>query len=252
MKQELLNAHTFHKRIGGPDNAFRYSVDYVISEPDVDLSTPGLMSRNRFNLAAIYDQDHGGERGKGRGTAWVRDVLRDQGLGRLASQRILLLAQPRILGFVFNPVSFWLIVDENDALRAVIAEVNITFGDRHSYLCHHDDLSPIAAADTLVAQKVFHVSPFQTVEGTYAFRFDYAPTHIGVRIDYRRGNGGLLATLVGKRRTLTSRAIIFSVIRRPFGSLRVVFLILMQAMILRLKGAQYHDRPEPPEIEVTR
>lgn len=252
MTPELLRAHTFHKRIGGPNNAFRYSVDYVLSEPEANAPFPRLMSRNRFNLAGFYDRDHGGVRGKGCGVAWVRDVLRDYGLTALDNMRVLLLAQPRMLGHVFNPVSFWLIVDKDDQLRAVIAEVNNTFGDRHSYLCHHPDLRPILASDTLRTQKVFHVSPFQKIEGTYAFRFDYAPNHIGVRIDHRGETHGLLATLAGKRRPLTSTAILTSALRRPFGSLRVVALIYMQALILRLKGARYRPRPDPPDLEVTR
>ncbi len=89
--------------------------------------------------------------------------------------RVLLVAQPRVLGFLFNPVSFWLIVDQTDDLRAVIAEVNNTYGQRHSYLCAHDDLRPIRFSDTLTTKKVFYVSPFQDVSGRYDFRFDYQP-----------------------------------------------------------------------------
>jgi DUF1365 family protein len=78
---------------------------------------------------------------------------------------LMLLAQPRTLGHVFNPVSFWLAHDKQRRLRAVISEVSNTFGDRHSYLCAHDDHRPITREDTLSAQKIFHVSPFQPIEG---------------------------------------------------------------------------------------
>ena len=78
---------------------------------------------------------------------------------------MLLLAQPRIFNHVFNPVSFWMIYDKSDNLRLVIAEVSNTFGDRHSYLCHHDDMSVIKKEQTLTARKVFHVSPFQEMSG---------------------------------------------------------------------------------------
>ena len=251
MKPEILKSHTYHKRIGGPDNAFRYSVDYVLSEPEASGPTPALFSRNRFNLAALHNKDHGGHPGQGRGAAWVREVLDGWGLKDLRPMRILLLAQPRMLGYLFNPVSFWLVVDDNDQLRAFIAEVNNTYGDRHSYLCYHDDLRPILNTDTLKAEKLLHVSPFQKVGGEYAFRVDFAPTHIGVRIDFRMGNGGMLATLTGPRQPLTSRAILWSAIRRPFGSLRVMALIHVQAVVLKLKGATFHNRPEPPTKEVT-
>ena len=100
-----------------------------------------------------------------------------------------------MLGHVFNPVSFWLCRDAGGALRVVIAEVTNTFGDRHSYLCYRDDREPIERTDTLTATKIFHVSPFQPVEGGYAFRFDIRPDKIGIWIDYTSGNGGLIATL---------------------------------------------------------
>jgi hypothetical protein len=123
--------------------------------------------------------------------------------------RLLLLAQPRVLGHVFNPVSFWLIHDaDRTVLRVVIAEVSNTFGDRHSYLVHNDDLSPIRRDQTLQARKIFHVSPFQPVEGGYSFRFDIRDDKIGIFIDYHTGNGGLLATLTGPRRPLTNGAIL--------------------------------------------
>ncbi|MGB5559973.1 MAG: DUF1365 domain-containing protein [Paracoccaceae bacterium] len=252
MKPELLQSHTYHKRLGGPDNAFRYSIDYVLCEPEAKSALPYLLSRNRFNLAAIHDCDHGGPVGRGQGASWVRQVLAEHGLTDLAEMRVLLVAQPRVLGFVFNPVSFWLVVDQADALKAVIAEVNNTYGQRHSYLCAHDDMRPIRPTDTLTAQKVFYVSPFQNVAGRYDFRFDYQNGHFGARIDFRDGNKGLVATLTGSRRSLGSTDILWSVIKRPFGSLRVLALIYFQAMVLRAKGAGMRPLPPEPETEVTR
>ena len=252
MKPELLQSHTFHKRIGGPQNAFRYSIDYVISEPEAASSLPLALSRNGFNFAAVHDRDHGGPVGDGQGARWVREVLRENSLTYLAELRVLLVAQPRVLGFLFNPVSFWLILDETDNLRAVIAEVNNTYGQRHSYLCAHDDLGPIRFSDTLTTKKVFYVSPFQDVSGRYEFRFDYQPGHFGVRIDFRDGNKGLVATLTGARRPLTTPGILWSIVKRPFGSLRVLALIYYQAIVLRRKGARMRPLPTPPEPEVTR
>ncbi len=252
MKPELLQSHTYHKRLGGPDNAFRYSIDYVISEPESNDPLPMLLSRNGANLAVINDLDHGGAVDAGEGASWVRGVLVDHDLTELSAMRLLLVAQPRILGYLFNPVSFWLVVDKDDDLRAVISEVNNTYGQRHSYLCAHDDLRPIRAKDTLSAKKVFYVSPFQDVTGRYDFRFDYQPGHFGVRIDFRDGNKGLVATLAGSRKPLGSADILWSVVKRPFGSLRVIALIYYQAMILRSKGVRMRPLPTPPEPDVTR
>jgi uncharacterized protein len=137
-------------------------------------------------------------------------------------------------------------------LRAVIAEVTNTFGDRHSYLCAHDDLREITKAETLAATKIFHVSPFQPIEGGYTFRFDITPDQVGIWIDYSRGNGGLIATLTGARKPLTTVGILRAALRRPFGSRRVLALIHWQALKLWWKGATYRPRPEPPEPEVSR
>lgn len=244
-----IAGQTFHGRKGTVQNRFRYSIDYVLLTPET-AKGPRLFSRNRANLMGIRDQDHGGAPGRGTGTVWVRQVLAAHGLSVPA--RIDLLAQPRVLGHVFNPVSFWLCHDEHDVLRVVIAEVTNTFGDRHSYLVHHPDQGPITAEDHLTARKIFHVSPFQPVEGSYRFRFDIRPDRIGIWIDFSAGENGVIATLTGRRTQLTNRAILWACLRRPFGSRRVLALIFWQALKLRLKGVAYRPRPEPPAKEVSR
>jgi uncharacterized protein len=241
---------TYHGRRGGTKNAFRYSIDYVLLDAEAATAGPSLFSRNGRNLASLHDSDHGGPPRQGRGVVWAREVLAAHGVD--LEGRIDLLAQPRVLGHVFNPVSFWLCHDGNDVLRAVIAEVSNTFGDRHSYLCHHPDLREITKAETLAATKIMHVSPFQPVEGGYTFRFDITDQRIGVWIDYSRGNGGLIATLTGARQPLTNARILHAVLRRPFGSRRVLALIHWQALKLWWKGAGFRSRPEPPTSEVSR
>ncbi len=247
-----IAGETFHGRKGGVANAFKYSIDYVcLDAEDPAPKAPRLFSRNRWNLFSLMDRDHGGAPKSGSGTAWVREVLRTE-LPEFSPARIEILAQPRVLGHVFNPVSFWLCHDADGVLRVVIAEVSNTFGDRHSYLCHHDDLSPITRSDTLSSRKVFHVSPFQDIAGDYTFRFDIRDDRVGVWIDYRAGNERLFATLTGPRRPLTNRTILKAALRRPFGSRRVLTLIFWQALKLRLKGARYRNRPLPPGEDVTR
>ena len=174
-----LRGQSFHGRRGAVRNGFRYGVDYLLLDPD-RASGPRLLSRDRGNLLSVWDSDHGGPPRAGRGVAWVRDVLAARGLP--GDARILLLAQPRVLGHVFNPVSFWFCLDGAGALRVVVAEVSNTFGDRHSYLCHREDQGPITRSDVLTARKVFHVSPFQPISGGYRFRFDLGADRVGIWI----------------------------------------------------------------------
>jgi hypothetical protein len=246
----LMTGHSWHGRKGAVENAFRYGVDYVLIDPESMADGPRLFARNRRAFAAVRDRDHGGPPGQGRGADWLREVLAAHGLP--APARIRLLTQPRILGFVFNPVSFWLCEDDRGSLTCVVAEVTNTFGDRHSYLCHRDDLRPIARDDELAARKLMHVSPFQPIEGRYRFRFDIQPDRVGIRIDYDRDGGGVIATLTGRLAPLTSRGLIAAFLRRPFGSLRVLALIHWQAAKLWWKGARYRTRPAAPGQSVSR
>lgn len=245
-----ITGTTFHGRKGAVKNAFRYSVDYVLFDAENPIEGPALFRRNGRALTGVNDADHGGAPGQGRGAAWVRDVLQAHQITGVA--RIDLLAQPRVLGFVFNPVSFWLCHRDDGALIAVIAEVTNTYGDRHSYLCHHPDLSPITPQDRLTATKLLHVSPFQPIDGGYIFRFDISAARIGIWIDYNQGEGGLLATLTGHRAPLSNRRILHSLLRRPFGARRVLALIHWQALKLWIKGAVFRSKPSPPDSEVTR
>ena len=247
-----IAGETFHGRRGAVENAFRYGIDYVLLDAEADAHGPALFGRNRRGFFSLWDRDHGGAPKEGAGAAWARAVLDAHGLTDVTDGKLLLLAQPRVLGHVFNPVSFWLAQDRQGRLRAVIAEVSNTFGDRHSYLCAHHDNRPIGREDTLKATKIFHVSPFLPIEGDYAFRFDIRPDRIGIWIEFTTGNEGVLATLTGKREALSNGSILRAALRRPLGSRRVLGLIHWQALKLWWKGARYRVRPKPPVDEVSR
>ena len=243
-----LAGYTTHARRGPIRNAFEYGVDYVLIDPK-STKGPSLFSRNQRNLARVDDIDHGGAPREGRGLTWAEDVFAHAGLDTENIQ-ILLLTQPKILGYVFNPVSFWLAF-EGDALRAVIAEVTNTFGDRHSYLCANPEFAPITTRSQIEARKIFHVSPFQEIAGYYRFTFDIRPERIAIRIAHENGAEGVIATLVGDRKPLSNRGLILALLRRPVGAMRVITLIHWQALWLKLKGAPYRRRPTPPEQEVS-
>ena len=245
---EHIIGHTRHARRGEIKNAFTYGVDFVLLDPsDPQVALPVLFSRNRFNLAALYDRDHGGALKNGIGVTWAQAHFEKAGL---INVQIDLLTQPRFLGYDFNPVSFWLAWQGRD-LAGVIAEVSTPFGDRHSYLCIKDDLSPITKTDQITAPKKLHVSPFQQVEGHYKFNFDITPDKIAIRIFYGHGDQGVIATLFGPRVAMTNRSLLRGYLRRPFGSLRTMGLIHWQAIVLKLKGATYRRRPPAPTTELT-
>jgi DUF1365 family protein len=252
---EHIAGQTYHGRRGPVNNRFTYAVDYVLFDAEASLTTPRLLSRNARNLASLWDRDHGGAPGQGRGAAWVRDVLAAHDMADVTDGKLLLLTQPRVLGHLFNPVSFWLCHDAAGDLRAMVAEVNNTYGDRHSYLCAKPDRSAIGPKDELQARKIFYVSPFQPVEGEYTFHVDVTVSAVNIRIGYRQDaeaeNAGLVATLTGTRQTLRNRAILWAMARR-MGSRRVLALIHWQALKLWWKGARFNTRPAPPVEEISR
>lgn len=250
MTIDLIHGETYHGRKGAVRNSFRYTVDYVALDAEAQEPGPSLFGRNRGNVTSLWDTDHGGPKGQGQGAPWVRQVLADHGLP--APARIVLMAQPRMLGHVFNPVSFWLCHDAAGDLRTVIAEVSNTYGDRHSYLAYRDDHGPITREDTLTATKIFYVSPFQPIEGGYTFRFDVTDARVGIWIDYTTPGGGLFTNLIGPRVPLTNAGILWALLRRPFGSRRVLGLIHWQALKLAIKGAKFRSRPQPPAEDVSR
>ena len=247
-RPRILKAQTTHARLGQTRNGFKYGVDYVLIDPE-NTDHPRLFSRNRKGILSVSDKDHGGKIGQGQGASWARSVFENRGLAG-GNLQILLLTQPMILGFGFNPVSFWMAV-RSGKLVAVIAEVNNTFGDRHCYFCAHPDFSEIRKSDTLFATKTMHVSPFQDVQGTYSFRFSYTAQHLAIRIRHDNSGQGVVATLVGSFKPMTNFAILSLLACRPFGPIRTKTLIHWQALLLFAKRVQYRPRPTPPANEVS-
>lgn len=122
-------------------------------------------ARNRRAWASFHDADHG--LGGADALAWFDTLLASEGIDD-ADGEVWLHTFPRVLGFVFKPVSFWYAHRQDGSLVAVLAEVNNTFGERHCYLLHGPAL---AWGHEMTAQKVFHVSPFLPTDGQYRFRF---------------------------------------------------------------------------------
>jgi len=240
---ELVSAQTYHARRGSLKNAFRYGVDYVLT--DLSGGAAPLLSRNRLNLFSLHDRHHGGPRGKGQGLAWFREELQKRDFP-VEQAKLMLLTQPSFLWFHFNPVSFW-IAEIDGSPRAFIAEVNNTFGHRHCYFCAHPDFRPIKRTDQIEAEKLMHVSPFQQVKGTYRFNFEMTDRAFNIRISYQHGDQGVLATLNGVRRPATTAALAGVALRRPLGAVRVVSLIHWQAVKLWAKGAPFLRKPKPPK-----
>jgi len=248
----LYFGDVLHRRTAPALHAFRHGVFFLRLRIDgVPPEFPALCSRNRWNLCGFYDADHGPRDGSPL-EPWIRDLLASHDLG-CADGAIWLQSFPRVLGYVFNPVSFWLCHDRSGALRAVLAEVSNTFGEHHNYLVSHVDARPISAGDWLTARKVFHVSPFFPVTGEYRFRFADNAERCAFRIDYDDGQGHQLTTSVsGVARPANTGTLLRAFFRYPWMTLGVMLRIHYHALRLWLKRVPFFSKPPAPAEDTTR
>jgi uncharacterized protein len=248
----LYTTRVMHRRLVAPFYRFVYRLFHLLLDVDrIDElhARLRLFSRNRFNLVSFHDRDHGGGEGEGL-RHWAERLLAADGI-RLDGGRIRLLCLPRILGFGFNPIAIWYCQHRDGSLRAVIAEVRNTFGEKHSYLLASAG-GPMAYAGSYEKDKCFHVSPFMDLTGRYAFRFSDPADTLRVLIhETREGLPLLDATLAGERAALTDGALLRQVLLMPWMTLKVVAGIHWEALKIWLRGGKFHRKPAPPEPEFT-
>jgi DUF1365 family protein len=210
------------------------------------------LRRNRRGWVSFHDADHGD--GRNDCLAWVDEQLQAEGIADALGE-VWLHTYPRLFGFAFKPVSFWYCHRNDGSLAAVLAEVNNTFGGRHTYLLSGADL---AFGRQAVARKLFQVSPFCQIEGQYRFRF--MRTGLGAadssgagrtvaRIDHDDAHGPLLLTSVsGDLAPLTPARLRLALWRMPLLTLGVVLRIHWQALQLLLKRVPFYGQQGQPAV----
>jgi DUF1365 family protein len=240
----LYVGDVMHQRMKPFGHRFRYRVFSMAIDLDrLDEADrlSALFSVNKRNAVSFHESDHGGRIGA---RAHADELLAQVGL---RARRIVLVCYPRILGYVFNPLSVYHAYDRHDQLIAMIYEVRNTFGERHTYVC------PIGSgevSDTGVRQscdKIFHVSPFIEMGMRYNFRMLPPGKEIRWRILETDADGPLLAaTFSGRQVGFTTRNLAWLTAAVPFLPIKIVGGIHWEALKLWLKGAKYISKPAPP------
>ncbi len=240
---QLFAARVTHKRLGPKQNRFGYRV-YYLALPLSALVRPLAVAVNRPGLISFWERDHGDRSGVSLQT-WIDQRLRQHRLDGSVSD-VVLVAMPRIIGYAFNPVSFWLCLNSSGQLQAVLCEVNNTFGESHSYLCAHEDGRPIDKHAWLMAEKCFHVSPFLDRVGRYQFRFSLEADRLAICINYydEQGVKTLVTSLAGRLEPLTRKALMRATLEAPLVTVKTIVLIHWQALKLLAKGCRFFTKPE--------
>lgn len=243
----LYRGRVMHRRVRPKAHRLTYRVFWLLldlGEVDQLDNRVKLFSRNRFNLLSFHDRDHGDGSGaalRPQIEAWLARGGVDIGAGPIR-----LLTMPRVLDYVFNPISLFYCHHSDGRLAAVVYEVTSTFGIRHAYLI------PVPAedqADGLIRQcaaKALHVSPFMGMEMDYEFRGRAPAERLDLTIDGLDASGLLItAAMSAGRRPLDDRAILSAVAAMPFLTLKVVVAIHWEALKLWLKGVRPRPAPAP-------
>ncbi|MBI5275803.1 MAG: DUF1365 domain-containing protein [Burkholderiales bacterium] len=236
-----------HARLRPVAYAFAYPTLFVLLPMRSWRNARWPLARNRAALFAFHDREHGD--GGEDALQWLDGLLAREGIDD-ATGEAWLHCFPRVFGYAFKPVSFWYCHRADGSLRAVVAEVNNTFGERHAYV-----LDGAAWGRELCARKNFYVSPFCEVQGEYRFRFLITPARdrAVVRIDYADAQGALLQTSVsGRLQPLTAAAIRRALVRFPLLCLGIAWRIHWQALQLWLRKVPLIPKPAAPALPATR
>jgi DUF1365 family protein len=241
-------ARTAHARFAPVRRQFAYRLFSLFVDIDrVAAAQTRLFSYNRTNLFSFMDKDHGDRSGAPL-RAWCERTFARAGVD-LDGGEIRLLALPRVLGFVFNPLSVFFGYDRAGALVGIIYEVNNTFGETHSYAFAVDDRQ---GQQRHVAQKRFHVSPFFDVRGRYEFVLPAPGETLALTIENWTGETlEHRASLTGARAPLDDRRLLRAFFALPFMTIGVVAAIHWQALKIWAAGIAYRPKPKAPIDQVS-
>jgi DUF1365 family protein len=240
----LYECTVMHHRLTPKENRFTYGLFLFCLDLDeidtVCAKTRGL-SHNRFNFYTFKDRDHltvlgGGDSVKQNLAAY----LAQHGVDFPENGRAILLTLPRVLGYIFNPVSFYFCFDAEGTPLCALAQVGNTFGEMKPYLFAAPDADGVFRLRT---PKHFYVSPFSALDLDFDFKLRVPKSALEIHINDLQGESTvLLSSLTGTQVPLTTARLAWLTIKFPFVTLKVIFLIHWQALLLWLKRLPYHAK----------
>jgi DUF1365 family protein len=227
-----------HKRFKPKEHFFKYKVFSLLldlselNELDHKLN---FFSLNKFNLISFYEVDHGNRDGSSL-LDWVKNNLSNNNVSTV-NIRVKLLCYPRILGYVFNPLSVFFVYDQNENLISILYEVKNTFGEQHTYFFKVEKQNKLIQNN---CSKKFHVSPFIEMNCNYFFKILNPAQKLSVIIDQYDQKGKILfASQDGERSDLTSKNLMKSYLKHPLMTFKIISAIHFEAFKLWMKGIRF-------------
>lgn len=217
-----------------------------LDEIDEAAKRSRLFSRNQFNLFNFVDADHF------PGTAsTLREnfftYLRSQGVSSMP-EKVRVLTNVRVLGYVFNPVSFYYCFDAQDKPTCMVAEVGNTFGEQKPYFLGSDKLNSKAFMDRQL--KHFYISPFVPLDAQLDFHVEIPQDKLMIRVDdWKDGDKFFISTVSGQRIPLCDKNLMKMGLRYPLVTLQVITMIHWHAFRLWGKGVPHHNKEESMELQ---
>ena len=234
----IYTGTVIHKRFKPKEHFFKYKVFSLLldlSELEKLSNKIRFFSLNRFNLISFQEKDHGLRDGSSL-TEWVKKNLEQNNINS-ENIKIKLLCYPRILGYVFNPLSIFFVYNNQEQLVSILYEVKNTFGEQHTYVFRVDNNNNLIQNN---CSKKFHVSPFIEMDCQYFFKILKPGNKLSVIIDQYDKDGKILfASQDGDRNELNSAQLIKSYLKHPLMTLKIISAIHFEAFKLWLKGIKF-------------
>ena len=239
MNSCINNGEVTHTRFKPVRHFLKYKTFSLLIDLDeiniLDKSI-GIFSHNKFNIFSFYDKDHG-DRDGGNLKDWVISNLNKFQIKENITN-IKLLCYPRILGYVFNPLSIFYCY-EKDKLVAIFYEVKNTFNEQHTYIFKIKNNEEIIQK----CRKKFYVSPFMDMETFYNFKLLNPKDKLSVFIKQTDADGTILtATQTGDKKEFSYKQLAINFLKYPLMTIKIISSIHYEALLLWKKGAIYRKR----------
>ena len=237
LKDTLFEGTVSHLRYKPIRHSFQYNFCYFWFSLE-EKKHLKFFKINRFSLFSFYDLDHGTNNKKKNLYNFFKEKSKKNGLKNI--DKICVFCLPRLLGYVFNPITVFVCFDQNLQPKAVIYQVNNTFNERHSYFCKINEKN--------LVKKKFYVSPFFKVEGNYTISFKINSNKVCLNIIYKIKDKKVFeASFSGISKLMTDKNLLKFFFKNFFQNFKVTIGIYFEALKLFLKGAKYIQKPKKPK-----